>query len=106
MVSCWLLRGYDGNDAAVGVLVDGVTSNIETADIQTQEARHYNADQGTIGAATIQATERPRDGGVGGQVVVAGRATRVSGVRGRGARGGRGDHSLGLQFATGDILGE
>ncbi|GMF56265.1 unnamed protein product [Phytophthora fragariaefolia] len=143
------LGGYDGNDAAVGVLVDGVTSNIETADIQTQEARHYNADQGTIGAATIQAAERPRDGGVAGPVVVAGRAmdsgansvvfgvaeaaavgsdaagadgtdvggvaglvvvagrgTRGSGVRGRGSLGGRGDHSLGLQFATGDIIGE
>ncbi|GMF53491.1 unnamed protein product [Phytophthora fragariaefolia] len=68
------LGGYDGDDAAVGVLVDGVTSNIETADIQTQEPRHYNADQGTIGAATIQADERPRDGGVAGPVVVAGRA--------------------------------
>ncbi|GMF43228.1 unnamed protein product [Phytophthora fragariaefolia] len=68
------LGDYDGNDAAVGVLVDGVTSNIETADIQTQEARHYNADQGTIGAATIRAAERPRDGGVASPVVVAGRA--------------------------------
>ncbi|GMF47658.1 unnamed protein product [Phytophthora fragariaefolia] len=62
------LGRYDGNGAAVGVLVDGVTSNIETADIQIQEARHYNADQGTIGAATIQAAERPRDGGVAGPV--------------------------------------